>query len=79
MEGSLWITRQIKRTMRKRERLFKLARSSKHALHWQSYKKYHNNYFVQRQIHLAHSNYCMSMKLLVALLRMVMVKPSGTT
>ena len=50
-----WITRQIKRMMRKRERLFKLARSSKRALHWQSYKKYRN--FVKREIHLAHSNY----------------------
>ena len=50
-----WITRQIKRMMRKRERLFKLARSSKRALHWQLYKKYRN--FVKRQIHLAHSNY----------------------
>ena len=50
-----WITRQIKRMMRKRERLFKMARSSKHASHWQSYKKYPN--LVKRQIHLAHSNY----------------------
>ena len=50
-----WITRQIKRMMRKRERLFKLTRSSKRALHWQSYKKYRS--FVKRQIHLAHSNY----------------------
>ena len=41
--------------MRKGEGLFKLARSSKHVLLWQSYKKYHN--FVQRQIHLSHSNY----------------------
>ena len=50
-----WITTQIKEMMQKRERLFRLARSSKRALHWQSYKKYHN--FVQRQIHLAQSNY----------------------
>ena len=49
------ITRQIKGMTRKRERLFKLAKSSKHALHWQSYMKYCS--FVQRQIHLAHSNY----------------------
>ena len=41
--------------MRKRERLFKLARRSKRASHWQSDKKYRN--FVKRQIHLAHSNY----------------------
>ena len=41
--------------MQKPERLFRLAQSSKRALHWQSYKKYHN--FVQRHIHLAHSNY----------------------
>ena len=50
-----WITRQIKRMMRKRERLFKMARRSKRASHWQSYKKYRK--LVKRQIHLAHSNY----------------------
>ena len=41
--------------MRKRERLFKMARRFKRASHWQSYKKYRN--LVKRQIHLAHSNY----------------------
>ena len=41
--------------MRKRERLFKKARGSKCAPHWQSNKKYGN--LVKRQIYFAHSNY----------------------
>ena len=45
----------MKRMIRKRERLFKMARCSKRASLWQSYKKYLN--LVKIQIHLAHSNY----------------------
>ncbi|XP_068739230.1 uncharacterized protein [Montipora capricornis] len=50
-----WITTQLKRMIRKRERLFKKARRSKLASHWQSYKSYRNS--VKKQIQQAHESY----------------------
>ena len=50
-----WITTQLKRMIRKRERLFKKARRSKLASYWQSYKSYRNS--VKKQIQQAHESY----------------------
>ena len=50
-----WITTQLKRVIRKRERLFKKARRSKRASHWQCYKSYRN--LVKKQIQQAHESY----------------------
>ena len=50
-----WITIPIRRLIRKRERLFKKARKSKNAAHWQTYKKHRIS--VKKQIELAHSKY----------------------
>ena len=50
-----WITTQLKRMIRKRERLFKKARRSKLASHWQSYKSHRN--LVKKQIQQAHESY----------------------
>ena len=46
---------QLKRVIRKRERLFKKARRSKHASHWQCCKSYRN--LVKKQIQQAHESY----------------------
>jgi len=50
-----WITTQLKRMICKRERLFKKARRSKLASHWQVYKSYRN--LVKKQIQQAHERY----------------------
>ena len=50
-----WITTQLKRMIRKRERLFKKARRSRLASHWQSYKFYRNS--VKKRIQQARESY----------------------
>ena len=50
-----WITTELKRKIRKRERLYKKAKISKLASHWQIFKSYRN--IVKRHIQQSHESY----------------------
>ena len=50
-----WITPELKRHMRKRDRLFKKARRNPSTAAWQSYRQYRNK--VAKLVHQAHNNY----------------------
>ena len=50
-----WITNSIKRQMRKRDRLFRLARKSNTTVSWRYFRQYRNS--LTKTIKLAHVNY----------------------
>ncbi len=52
-----WISTNLKRKMRKRNSLYKKARSTHTGDGWSKYRKYHNHVHVTKLVHNAHSDY----------------------